>query len=103
MPIIKSAKKALRQSEKRNKVNQKTRNAVRKAVKFFNEKITKESLSKAYSEIDKAVKKNLIHKNKAKRLKSSLSKKLKEAKKPEKKPTAGKTKTSRAKMTATKK
>jgi small subunit ribosomal protein S20 len=78
MPITTSAKKALRVSERKQVVNRKTRKQLKKAVTEFEKRQTPESLRVAVSEIDKAVKKNLIHKNKAARLKSKFSKKLKE-------------------------
>lgn len=80
MPIIKSAKKALRVSEKRNIVNDLTRFKIKSAVKAVkvgiakNDKNIPELLQKAYRELDIATKKNVIVKNKASRLKSRLAK-----------------------------
>jgi len=76
MPITQSAKKALRQSIKRNRVNRRAKDKVKKAIKEFKAKPTKEGLKKAFSKIDQAIKKNLTHKNKAARLKSQLAKLL---------------------------
>ena len=76
MPITKSVKKALRRSKRRAKINQKTKNAVKKAIRRFKKKPGPENLKKVYSEIDKAAKKRIFHKNKARRLKSSLAKLL---------------------------
>lgn len=81
MPITKSAKKALRVSERKRKINSKAKRILKKALDEFEKRLTPESLSLASSEIDKAVKKNLIHKNKAARIKSKLEKKLKETNK----------------------
>lgn len=88
MPIIKSAKKALRQSEKRHSRNEhfkemykESRKAFETAVKnsdvevakkvFFNTKKDGKTVSSGLqSNIDKLVKKNIIHKNNADRKKS---------------------------------
>ncbi|KKP86573.1 MAG: 30S ribosomal protein S20 [Candidatus Roizmanbacteria bacterium GW2011_GWA2_35_8] len=78
MPIIKSAKKKVRKDKKRAVHNA-------KVLSFFKETLKKikkggrgvpELIKKYYSQIDKAVKKNVIHKNKAKRLKSTAGKLL---------------------------
>jgi len=74
MPIIKSAKKALKQQTRRSKENKKTRRAYKLAIKKFKKEPTNKNLSWAYSKIDRAAKKNVIHKNKAARLKAQLSK-----------------------------
>lgn len=75
MPILKNAKKALRVSERKRATNQRIKSRVKSAT----DKVKKgegkaEALPEAFSAIDKAVKKNLIHSNKASRLKSKLSK-----------------------------
>ncbi len=77
MPITSSAKKALRRDKRREKQNIKVKKTHRQAIKNFEEKPTKKTLQAAYSEIDKAAKKKVIHKNKAGRLKAKLAKKLK--------------------------
>lgn len=95
MPIIKSAKKALKQSEKRNLRNQhfknmykETRKAFENAIKsgnlenakniFFNTKKDGRTVSSwLQSNIDKLVKKNIIHKNNADRKKSKYATMLK--------------------------
>lgn len=80
MPIIKSAKKALRVSIRRKEINDLTRAKIKNAVKGVKvglktaDSKTAELLSKAYRELDLAAKKNVIHKNRASRLKSRLSK-----------------------------
>jgi len=78
MPIIKSAKKQVRSNKRNNAQNLKYKNAYKKAIlAYYQEKdATKKEkkLSLAYKTIDKAVKINLIHKNKAARLKSTLIK-----------------------------
>lgn len=50
---------------------------VRKSVKAMRRAPSKKSLTHAFSVLDKAAKKNTIHKNKAARLKSRLSRLLK--------------------------
>ena len=74
MPIIKSAKKALRQNKKHLVLNQKKKVALRSLVKKTTKSKTKADLSLLYSAADKAVKAGVIHKNKAKRIKSKISK-----------------------------
>lgn len=91
MPIIKSAKKALRQSEKRHSRNQhfkeiykETRKIFETAIKnndleaakkiFFNDKKDWKTVSSwLQSNIDKLVKKNIIHKNNGNRKKSKYA------------------------------
>lgn len=74
MPVIKSAKKKLKQDLKRKKRNSKLKelftNTLKKAQKAPTEKV----VSEAFSLVDKATKHNLIHKNKGARIKSKLSK-----------------------------
>lgn len=74
MPILKNAKKKLRQDKKRTIHNKKIKDALKLFLKKAKTKKTPESVSEAFSSIDKAVKHHLIHKNKAARVKSSLSK-----------------------------
>ncbi|MEK7673683.1 MAG: 30S ribosomal protein S20 [Patescibacteria group bacterium] len=82
MPKIKSAKKALRQSEKRRVKNLKRKREIKVAVKGLSKALIgkdKESAEKylklAYKKIDKAAK-TFVHKNKASRMKSRLAKKV---------------------------
>ena len=72
MPIIKSAKKAARQAEKRTEHNVEIKKAIKAALKAFKANPTPENLSKAQSEYDKAVKKDLMKKNTAARRKAKL-------------------------------
>jgi len=81
MPIIKSARKKMRQDEKRRLRNLKVKKAYKTAVKEYRAKATKKNLQKAYSTLDRAVKKRVIKKGKASRLKSRLTKLLKKTKK----------------------
>lgn len=82
MPITSSAKKALRQSKKRQIGNSKKVNAYKNAFKAFkkmaasNKDSAKQQLPKVYKAIDKAAKTGVIKKNKAARLKSSAAKLL---------------------------
>lgn len=83
MPIIKSAKKALRQSIRKKAVNLKHKNAVKNAVKNFkkavlskNKEDAQKFLTFVYKQYDKAVKTKVVKKNNASRHKSSLTKAL---------------------------
>lgn len=80
MPIIKSAKKRVRVSSKATIRNAKTKRTIRESIKAFYKELETgkpESIDTAHktavSAIDKAAKKNVIHKNKAARKKSQLS------------------------------
>ena len=98
MPIIKSAKKRVRVARKATVRNSKTKRSLKSALKAFIKKPAAASHSSAQSNVDKAVKKGLIHKNKAARLKKQLAKQAKAAsvkptsaaKKPAAKPVAKK-------------
>jgi ribosomal protein S20 len=76
MPISLSAKKSLRKSLKNHKDNVSFKNQLKATVKKFLAKPTSDGLKEVYSILDKAVKKNLFHKNKSDRLKSNYSKKV---------------------------
>lgn len=77
MPIIKSAIKRMKQTVVRRNRNVGIKKDIKVANKAFVAKPTAQSLSKAHSELDKAVKKGLIKKNTAARRKASLSAKAK--------------------------
>ena len=79
MPIIKSAKKAARQSIKRRENNQEIKKTIRTALKDFRNKPTAEKMAKVQSEYDKAVKKGLMNKNTASRRKAKLAEIAKKA------------------------
>jgi|SRR3989344_4518441 len=83
MPVIKSAKKKLRQDKKRTKNNKKLKDLFKKLVKQAKSSPTEKSIKMAISVVDKAARKNIFHKNKAARIKSSLSKLGKTKKQPE--------------------
>jgi small subunit ribosomal protein S20 len=105
MPIIKSAVKRVKQAEKRRDRNVEVKRTLRSnskaldaAIESGDTKNLDELLNKVYSSYDTAVKKNLIHKNKAARKKAHYSELVKNAstvkkatlKKTTKKPTAKK-------------
>lgn len=84
MPIIKSAKKRVRVASKATARNTKTKRTFRSAIKAFQASLTSgkdaaKTHSAAQSSIDKAVKKGVVHKNKAARKKSQLAKAAKAA------------------------
>jgi len=86
MPITKSAKKALKQGEKKKVFNLRRKKKVEDAVKTV-KKLVKEGkvkeanalLPKAYSALDKAAKGNTIKDNTAARKKSRLNAMVKKA------------------------
>ncbi len=77
MATHQSAKKRIRQNEKRRLRNRyyavSTRNAIRKLRATTDKKEAEEMLPKVSSLIDKLAKRNIIHKNKAANLKSKLT------------------------------
>lgn len=85
MPIIKSAKKRVRVAKKAAVRNSKTKRSLKSALKAFTAAVSggakdaKKLESKAASELDKAAKKGLLHKNKVARKKRQLSKAAKTA------------------------
>ena len=79
MPIIKSTKKAARQATKRTEHNVEIKKDIKAAVKAFKANPTLDTLKKAQSEYDKAVKKDLLKKNTASRRKAKLHAILKAA------------------------
>ena len=79
MPIIKSAKKRVRVSNKAAVRNSKTKRSLKSSLKLFAKTPTAKSHSSVSSNLDKAVKKGVIHKNKAARLKRKTSAKAKAA------------------------
>lgn len=84
MPIIKSAKKRVRVANKATARNRKTKRSVKNAIKTLQASISNdkkhapELLVKAQSEIDVAIKKGVLHKNKGARKKAQLAKFAKE-------------------------
>lgn len=74
MPITKSALKALRQQKHRTDMNKPVRSRVKTTSDAYKAKPSTDLLAKAFSSLDRAAKRHVIHKNKAARLKSRLSK-----------------------------
>lgn len=76
MPLIKSAIKKVRKDKTRTKKNimyvVAYKNAIKKIKKGGGD--LKKLAREVYSSLDKAVKRNVLHKNKANRLKSNVSK-----------------------------
>lgn len=104
MPIIKSAKKRVKVANKAAVRNSKTRRSLKTSLKLFAKKSDSTSQSKVQSELDKATKKGLMHKNKANRLKRQLAAKAKAAGvKPTAKPKKTVTKPAAARKPAVKK
>jgi small subunit ribosomal protein S20 len=86
MPIIKSARKRVKIAEKANLRNFRTKREMREAIKAFskvladgNAKQIIEAETAAFRTIDRAVKKAVIHRNKAARMKARLSTQAKAA------------------------
>lgn len=76
MPISLSAKASLRKSLRNQKANLGFKRVVKKIIKDFLGKPSDEGLKKVYSVLDKAIKKDIFHKNKVARLKGKYSKKI---------------------------
>jgi len=106
MPIIKSAKKRVRVARKATVRNVKTKRSIKTALKSFQAAVTggkknaAEAKSQAQSALDKAGKKNVMHKNKVARKQRQLAA---EAKKAGVKPATGTKKAAPAKKPAAKK
>jgi small subunit ribosomal protein S20 len=74
MPILSSAKKALRSSAKKAAFNRVVKSKLKTALDSVKKAPATDTVSAAFSKIDKAVKRNLMHRNKAARLKSQVAK-----------------------------
>ncbi|MHC4777811.1 MAG: 30S ribosomal protein S20 [Planctomycetota bacterium] len=88
MPTTRTAKKRLRQNEKRRTLNRADLARMRTELKKAEGQIDGGKIEEAAKQvgvatkhIDKAAKKNLIHRNQASRMKSKLAKKLGQAEK----------------------
>ncbi len=107
MPVTKSATKKLRVDRRRTIFNLRLKRRYKKAIKVFMETKTIETLKRAYALIDRAVKRHIIHRNKAARLKSQVAKALvkeqKKAVEKTKKPKTKKTTKTRKSSRVTKK
>lgn len=78
MPIIKSAKKRMRQQDARRKYNTAVKTGVKKQTRKVKDevaagKVTAAALTAAIAELDRAVKKGVLHKRTAARKKSRLT------------------------------
>ena len=80
MPVTKTAKRALRSSAKKGRVNTLVKNALDIAIRKARKSKLRDAVLKAISLADKAAKKKAIHKNKAARIKSQLTKLISAAK-----------------------
>ena len=81
MPITKSAKKALRQSEKRKKGNLRKKKTLKNLLKKIRDLVSEKKIEEAkkllpqvYKALDKTAKIGLIKKNTARRKKSRITK-----------------------------
>ncbi|MCM2338968.1 MAG: 30S ribosomal protein S20 [Burkholderiales bacterium] len=83
MPIIKSAKKAIRSSLRKKAFNDRQKHAMKDIIKKIqktaktDKKAAEKLLSTAYAVIDKTAKKGVIKKNNASRKKSRLTRLVK--------------------------
>lgn len=74
MPVTKTAKRALRGSLRKQKVNRALSSRLEIALRVAKKEKKEKDIRKAISLADRVAKKRIIHKNKAARIKSSLSK-----------------------------
>lgn len=84
MPQRKAAKKDLKQNKKNQQQNLQIKQKVKRAIKNLKKSINnadlssrQQALNEVYKVLDKAAKKNIIHRNKAARKKSHFAKFLK--------------------------
>ena len=105
MPIIKSAKKRVKTARRAAARNLRTKRSLKAAIKAFTTKVSGDHHKKAQSAVGKAVKKGVIHKNKAARKQRQLAAAAKKAATNKKAPAAKKpvAKKPAAKSTAVKK
>jgi len=73
MPITKQAAKKMRHDRNRTTQTISIRESLRTLVKAMRKTPSAKTLTKAFSALDKAAKRNIIHDNKAARLKASLA------------------------------
>jgi len=76
MPIIKQAIKKLASDKKREARNDATRKNIQSLLKKARKSPTPKAVTQVFSALDKAVKRNIVHANRAARLKSRLAKLL---------------------------
>ncbi len=77
MPLTKRAIKKMYHDRKRTAGNEIVRKSLHKLVKAYRKHPTPKALTQVFQALDKAAKRNIIHRNHAARLKSRLSKLLK--------------------------
>lgn len=78
MPLSTSAKKAMRQANRKQAQNYRVRFSVKKAIDLVRKgSNSPEDLASLYSSVDRAAKRGVIHTNKASRIKSRLTKLVK--------------------------
>ena len=82
MPVTKTAKRALRGSQRKLLVNQKAYKNLELAQRKAKKDKTSQAVSVVFSLADKLAKKKIIHKNKAARIKAAFSKLVVSSKKP---------------------
>lgn len=73
MPVTKTARRALRSSLRKAKINDEILKKLEAAVRIAKRTKTAKSINKAASLADRAAKKGIIHQNKASRIKHTLS------------------------------
>lgn len=74
MPVLRSAKKALRLDQRRAAINKPIRTRMLQLVAAALTEPTSKNIAAAYSAVDRAAKKHVIHTNRGARLKSRLMK-----------------------------
>ena len=80
MPILQNAKKALRVSKRKAEIRRPIKSKVKTMIDAVKKNKSADDLSQAFSAIDRAAKRNIMHKKKAARLKSQISKLIAAAK-----------------------
>lgn len=73
MPVTKTAKRALRGSQRKEKVNRTIFSVLDAAIRQAKRDKKKEAVKKVFSLADRAAKKHLIHTKKADRIKRKIS------------------------------
>lgn len=79
MPILQNAKKALRVSKRKNTINSRIKSRVKTSLQTLKTKPSADAVTELYSRIDRAVKRNIIPKNRAARIKSQASRLVSQA------------------------
>lgn len=73
MPVTKTAKRALRSSKRKAKVNTSILSTLEIAIRTAKKSATAKNIQKVFSLTDRAAKKKVIHKNKAARVKKAFT------------------------------